>query len=319
MEQKRKPNRTKNRPTPRKKPNQSNNKLSKKVKKNKFSTKHPKLALAIKLIIVFILIFVVITAGIIVGMIYGMWGDDFEISEEELLLKGNSVIYDSEGKVLAELSGDENRKIIKMEDMSKYLPKAYVAIEDERFYEHSGVDYKRTAGAIATYLTHRGSSSYGGSTITQQLVKNMTNATEKSGLEGIARKVKEWAKATKLEKMLSKDQILELYLNVIFVGDKNYGVEMGAKYYFNKKAKKLNLAECAFLAGINNRPNYYNPFGKKKYGKDESKTTEINNRVKTVLKKMLDLEAINQEEYDNAVAKVDKGLKFKKGTEKSMI
>ena len=300
-----------------------NSKFSKapktKKKKGKFSSKHPKLALTIKLGFVAILVFFVIAAGIVVGMLYGMWGQDFEISEEELKVAGNSILYDSEGNVLAELKGDENRKIIKLEEMAEYLPKAYVAIEDERFYEHDGVDYKRTGAAIATYILHRGSSSYGGSTITQQLVKNITNEKAKSGKEGITRKIKEWAKAFQIEKMLSKDQILETYLNVIFVGEKNCGVEVGAEYYFDKTAKELKLEECAFLAGINNRPNYYNPYGDKKYGKDETKTNEINNRTKVVLKKMLELGYIDQEKYDNAVEKVDKGLKFKKGTSKGLI
>ena len=285
----------------------ANNKSNgKKNKKSKFSKKHPKLALAIKLTIILILAIIIICAGIVVGMVYGMWGQDFEITEKELMLYGNSVLYDSEGNVLAELKGDENRKIIKMEDMAEYLPKAYVAIEDERFYEHKGVDYKRTGGAILTYVLHRGSSSYGGSTITQQLVKNMTKENAKTGKEGITRKVKEWAKAMQLEKMLSKDQILELYLNVIFVGDTNYGVEVGAEYYFNKTAKELSLEECAFLAGINNRPNYYNPYGKTVYGKDEAKTKDINNRTKTVLKKMLDVGYIKQEEYDKNSENVEK-------------
>ena len=290
-----------------------------KKKKSKFASKHPKLALTIKIGFVAILAFIVIAAGIVVGMLYGMWGQDFEISEEELKVAGNSILYDSEGKVLAELKGDENRKIIKLEEMSEYLPKAYVAIEDERFYEHDGVDYKRTGAAIATYVLHRGSSSYGGSTITQQLVKNITNEKAKTGKEGITRKIKEWAKAFQIEKMLSKDQILETYLNVIFVGEKNCGVEVGAEYYFNKSAKKLKLEECAFLAGINNRPNYYNPYGEKKYGKDETKTKEINNRTKVVLKKMLELGYIDQEKHDEAVKKVDEGLKFKRGTSKGSI
>ena len=292
---------------------------NKKEKKVKFSKKHPKISLLIKLIIVLILIAIVIGTGIVVGMLYGMWGEDFEISEEELLVAGNSILYDSEGKVLAELKGDENRKVIKLEDMAEYLPKAYVAIEDERFYTHNGVDYKRTGGAIASYVLHRGSSSYGGSTITQQLVKNMTNERAKSGKEGITRKIKEWAKAFQIEKMLSKDQILELYLNVIFVGDTNYGVEVGAEYYFNKSAKELSLAECAFLAGINNAPNAYNPYGEKEYGKDDEKTSKINSRTKTVLAKMLELEYIDQEKYDKACEKVDKGLKFKKGTKTASI
>ena len=294
-------------------------KIKEKKKKSKFATKHPKLSLTLKLGLVFFLALIVIFAGIAVGMIYGMWGQDFDISEEELKIAGNSIIYDSEGKVLAELKGDENRKVIKLEDMAEYLPKAYVAIEDERFYDHDGVDYKRTSAAIVTYILHRGSSSYGGSTITQQLVKNITNEKAKTGKEGITRKVKEWAKAFQIEKMLSKDQILEMYLNVIFVGEKNCGVEVGAEYYFNKKAKKLSLEECAFLAGINNRPNYYNPYGDKKYGKDETKTKEINNRTKVVLKKMLDLGYIDQAKYDEACKKVDDGLNFKKGTSKGMI
>lgn len=320
MKQKRKINKNNNkRATKKNTTTKANDKLSKKVKKPKFSKRHPKLSIFIKLNIVLILAAIVIVAGIAVGMIYGMWGEEFEISEEELIIKGNSVIYDSEGTVLAELSGDENRKIIKLEDMAKHLPDAYISIEDERFRDHNGVDYKRTLGAIGTYILHKGSSSYGGSTITQQLVKNMTDAKEKNGIEGITRKIKEWAKAFQIERMLSKDQILELYLNVIFVGDKNYGVEVGAQYYFNKKAKDLSLAECAFMAGINNRPNYYNPYGKAEYGKDDTKTKEINNRTKTVLGKMLELGKITQEEYDKACKEVEKGLNFKKGNKKSMV
>ena len=290
-----------------------------KNKKVKFSKKHPKIAVTIRLCILLLIVALVVGSGIVVGMLYGMWGQDFEITEEELVMAGNSIVYDSEGNALAELSGDENRKVIKLEDMAENLPKAYVAIEDERFYNHNGVDFKRTTAAIGTYILHKGSSSYGGSTITQQLVKNITNETDKSGIAGVNRKVKEWAKAYQIERMLSKDQILELYLNIIFVGDRNYGVQSGAEYYFNKDAKDLSLAECAFLAGINNRPNFYNPYGDKSYKKNEEKKNSINNRTKTVLGKMLELGYINQEEYDKACEKVDKGLKFKQGTQKAAI
>ena len=140
-----------------------------KTKKMKFSKRHPKIAITIRLALVLIVVAFVIGAGIVVGMIYGMWGDDFEISTEELTLAGNSVILDKDGKLLAELSGDESRKVITLDEMSEYLPKAYIAIEDERFYEHDGVDFKRTGGAILGKLFGKGS--YGGSTITQQLVK----------------------------------------------------------------------------------------------------------------------------------------------------
>ena len=190
--------------------------------------------------------------------------------------------------------------------MPENLKDAYVAIEDERFYTHSGVDFKRTGAAIFQYVTKGGNSSFGGSTITQQLVKNITQEAERTGKEGIIRKVKEWAKAYQIERMISKDQILELYLNIIFVGGKNYGVEVGAEYYFNKQVADLDLAECAFLAGINNSPNSYNPYG------ETDNSEKIKKRTKTVLAKMLELDMIDKTEYDEACKKVEEGLKFEK-------
>ena len=244
-------------------------KKSKKGKKNKFSNRHPKLMMAIKILIVLFLLACVVGAGIIAGMFFGLFGDDFEITKEELKIgASNSVVVDSNGGVIANLSGDEKRKIITLEEMSEYLPKAYVSIEDERFYKHSGVDLKRTAGAIVNKVFGKGS--YGGSTITQQLVKNITKDDETSGMEGMFRKVKEWAKAYQGERMISKDQILELYLNILFVGSSNlHGVELGAEYYFNKSAKDLDLAECAFMAGINSSPNSYDPFDETKDNKEK--------------------------------------------------
>ena len=305
-----------------KKDKKANIEKSNNGKKVKFSKRHPKIALAIRLTILITIITIVVGTGIVIGMLYGMWGsEDFQINEDELVISGNSFIYDSDGKVLAELSGDENRKVITIDEMSQYLPKAYVAIEDERFYEHNGVDIKRTGGAIFTYITHRGNSNFGGSTITQQLVKNITQEKERNGIEGITRKIKEWAKAMKLEEMLEKDQILELYLNVIFIGGgKNYhGVEVGAEYYFNKTAKDLSLVECAFMAGINNAPNAYTPYGENGYEKNENKKNKINNRTKVVLKKMLELGYINQEEYENACKEVEEGLKFEQGARTGKI
>ena len=105
---------------------------------------------------------------------------------------------------------------------------------------------------------------------------------------------------------MSKDEILELYLNIIYVGPNIYGVEAGSQYYFNKSANDLSLEECAFLAGINNSPNSYNPF-------NGNNSEKINKRTKTVLAKMLELKYINQSEYDTAISKVESGLKFKKG------
>ncbi len=293
-----------------KRPEVKKSQNGKKNKKNKFSKRHPKLMLAIKIFIVLFLLLCVIGAGVVAGLFFGLFGNDFEITKEELKIKASNSVVRSAAtdEVIADLSGDEKRKIITLEEMSDYLPKAYIAIEDERYYKHSGVDFKRTVGAIINTLM--GNSSYGGSTITQQLVKNLTQDKEKSGLAGIIRKVKEWTKAYQVERMISKDQILELYLNILFVGSKNlHGVELGAEYYFSKSAKDLDLAECAFMAGINSSPNAYDPF-------DEStdNTEKIKNKTKTVLSKMKELGYIeNQEEYDVAVAKVDAGLPFVQG------
>ena len=221
----------------------------------------------------------------------------------------NSYTYDNEGKVLHELTGEENRQIISLSEMGEYIPKAFVAIEDERFYKHSGIDLYRTAGAIVTYILNGGNSSFGGSTITQQLVKNLMDDDEDS----IERKIREWSRAYKVEQMLSKSQILELYLNEIFMGGTVYGVESAANYYFDKSADELSLAESAFLAGINHSPNYYNPFN----GDDNEE--DIKSRTKTVLGQMLIVTDengqtfINQEQYDEAIAEVDKGLAFKEG------
>lgn len=300
-------------PVPKKESNKGKNgKKGKKGKKDKFSNRHPKLMMAIKIFIILFLLLCVIGAGIVAGMFFGLFGDDFEITKEELQIgTSNSVVVDQNGAVVANLSGDEKRKIITLEDMAEYLPKAYVAIEDERFYSHNGVDIKRTAGAILNTI-FKGSSSYGGSTITQQLVKNITKDDESSGLAGIFRKIKEWAKAYQVERMISKDQILELYLNILFVGGEGnlHGVELGAEYYFNKSAKDLTLAECAYMAGINSSPMSYNPFDT-----STDNTEKIKNKTKTVLDKMNELGYINsQEEYNAAIAEVDNGLNFQKGT-----
>ena len=169
------------------------------------------------------------------------------------------------------------------------------------------MDIKRTLGATVTYVLNKGNSSYGGSTITQQLIKNLKDDKSDTGLAGIQRKIREMSRAYKVEKILSKDQILELYLNTIFVGSNVYGVELGSRYYFSKSVGELDLAESAFLAGINNSPNSYNPFG-------ETDNSElIKKRTKTVLTKMKELGKITDEEYNAAKAEVEEGLKFAKG------
>ena len=200
-------------------------------------------------------------------------------------------MVDSDGNTIAEIGSERIQEKISSEEIPTNLKNAYVAIEDERYYKHGGIDAKRTASAIASYIFHRGSSSFGGSSITQQLVKNLTGDSSNK----ISRKVNEWEKAITVESFMSKDEILELYLNIIYVGPNIYGVEAGSQYYFSKSAKDLTLEECAFLAGINNSPNSYNPFNKEN-------SEKINKRTKTVLAKMLDLKYINQEDYKTAIS-----------------
>ena len=284
----------------------------KKTNNSKKRKMNPKLKMFLKILLVIFLLLCVIGAGIIAAMFFGLFGDEFEITKEELTSgSSNTIVVDSQGNEIASLNVKEQRKTISLSEMPEYLPKAYIAIEDKRFYSHSGVDIKRTAGAILGVVT--GNSSYGGSSITQQLVKNITNDKERSGLAGVTRKLKEWTKAIQIERMISKDQILELYLNIIFVGGPElHGVELGSIYYFNKSAKDLDLAECAFLAGINNAPNSYNPYNE---NLDQEKVAKlIKDRTLTVLSEMKDQGLVgNEEEYNAAVAKVEEGLKFEKG------
>lgn len=290
----------------------STKKNVKEKKTNKKKKSHPKLKMFLKILLIIFLLLCVIGAGVIAAMFFGLFGNEFEITKAELTVgPSNTVVLDKNENEIANLSTDEKRKTISLSEMPDYLPKAYIAIEDKRFYSHSGVDIKRTAGAILGVVT--GNSSYGGSSITQQLVKNITNDKDRSGIAGIKRKVKEWAKAIQIERMISKNQILELYLNIIFVGGPElHGVELGSIYYFNKSAKDLDLAECAFLAGINNKPNSYSPYNE---NLDQEKVAKlIKDRTLTVLSEMKDQGFIeNEEEYNAAVAKVEAGLTFEKG------
>ena len=275
-----------------------------KIKKSKPDTKKRKI---VKTILIVLLLTVLIGGGIVFGVLYGIMRDA-KLDVADLAIKyENSVVKDKDGNTIAVLSGEENRDFISISEMPEYLPAAFISIEDERFYEHMGVDIKRTAKATITYIFNGGKSSFGGSTITQQVVKNSTKEDERTW----KRKVKEIARAYYLEKELSKDQVLELYLNLIFMGGTSYGVEVASNYYFSKSASELDLAECAFLAGINHSPNSYNPFVEN----NEEVLKNIKTRTKTVLDKMKELGKIKtQEEYDAAIAKVDAGLTFTKGT-----
>lgn len=289
-------------------------KKDKKEKNAKTKKKHPKLKKAILIILALMVLAFLILAGIVAGIFFS---DKFVLTEEDLKITNmNGVIKDKNGEIIGTLSGDENRKIVTFDDMPEYLPKAFIAIEDKRFYEHNGVDIKRTAYATIMYALNRGDSAAGGgSTITQQLVKNLMNDKADEGSAGIERKIREMARAYNVEKILSKDQILELYLNKIFMGSTVYGVGMASEYYFNKPVAELDLAQCAFLAGINHTPNSYNPFDE-----EEDNSEIIKKRTKEVLYQMKDQGYItNEEEYNLAVQEVENGLAFSQGNLNSKI
>lgn len=294
------------------------NRKQKKEKKEENKKGNRKLKKALLIIFLTILILGVITVGVLCGVIFGLIKGEWSLSEEDLEIEfANSTIVDMDGNVIGTLNGDENRIIISKDEMSKYIEQAFISIEDERFETHKGVDLKRTLGATLTFVTHKGSSSYGGSTITQQCVKNLTGEDDSKGINGVLRKVKEMARAYQLEKIWSKDQILELYLNLIPLGGDVYGVEMASRKYFNKSAKDLTVVESAYLAGITNAPSTYNPFGDHGYGTDEAKTTRINKRVTNVCYKMNELGRLSDDEYKKALEEIEAGIKFEQGTTSS--
>ena len=287
-----------------------NGKTYQKVKKPK-QKKHKVLKRVILGFFLICLILVIIALGIVAGIFFS---DKYQMSKDVLSIeKRNSTVLDADGNVIATLAGEENRKPISLDEMPTYLPKAFIAIEDKRFYEHGAVDWGRTLYAAVTYVFNGGKSSFGGSTITQQLIKNLYDDDDRSGLAGIERKIREMARAYNLEKVASKDEILETYLNYIYLGGYKdgidvMGVEVASEYYFSKSAKDLTIAQAAFLAGINNTPNSYYPFDA-----ETDNTEKIQTRTKTVLAEMKDQGYISEEEYNTAVAEVDAGLGFQKG------
>lgn len=260
------------------------------VKPNKFK----------KVKFILILLFIII---IIFAIKSGIYIASWQNLAQDMIENRPSTVLDTSGEVIAEIGNSKITSHLSLSEIPENLKDAYISIEDQRFYKHSGVDLPRTGAAVLSYIKNLGSSSFGGSSITQQLVKNLTGDNSSK----VTRKVNEWIKAFALEGVLDKNEILEAYLNIIYVGPNIYGVESGAKYYFNKSVSELSLAECAFLAGINNSPNSYNPFGEK------NNSEKILTRTKTVLNKMLELGYITNEEFEVATTEASKGLKFKKG------
>lgn len=250
----------------------------------------------LKVFIITVIIGGMAAIGIFIGAVMGLMGSIDEIDVDNLTLDSASHIYyidpDTDEEVeLQSLNSSQNRVWVNFSQIPQEMKDAIVSIEDERFYSHSGFDVRRTVKAAFAYIYNKvtgNPTSFGGSTITQQLVKNITNETEQNAM----RKIQEISRAVNLEKRLSKDQILELYLNSIYLSQGCNGVQTAANKYFGKDVSELTLAECASIAGITQFPTYYDPIVNPENNKEKQ---EI------VLSKMFELGYITQEEYDKAV------------------
>lgn len=226
--------------------------------------------------------------------IYGysvVYGDPvFDLKEVAQSQNQTSFILGNDGDDVVEITrlhGEENRIWTNIEDMSEYLPKAFIATEDKRFYKHHGVDWKRTIGVFVMQ------NDQGGSTITQQLIKNLTDDNKVT----YVRKFNEILRALNLERNYKKEEILEAYLNTIYLSNGCYGVKTAAEKYYGKEVSDLNIAECACLAAITKAPTQYDPLINydSKYGNHQ--------RQEWILGEMVskDNGFITQEQYEEAI------------------
>lgn len=272
------------------------------------------------------------------------------ISNIQDLINESSFIYDSQGNLIEKIhSADSYRSVVPLDQIPKHLQDAVIAIEDERFFEHSGIDFKRVAGAVVYDIRTR-SLAQGASTITMQLAKNFYTSPARD----FTRKIKDAYYAIQIEKQLSKDQILHAYLNSIALGRGTNGVEAASQTYFSKEVSELTLAESAMIAGITKYPSKYSPYITERIRPDEDLSNleiaiiaiqdsplptdeelqiydallnagkidrftysllkkgellarkavlnvESKNRQEIVLRKMLELGKISQDEYEQAV------------------
>ena len=224
------------------------------------------------------------------------WVSTFQIPDlgsfEKRKIIQSTKIYDRTGKVLLyDMHQDIKRTVVPIEEISRNIKNAAVAIEDEEFYQHKGIKITSIIRAILANIT-KGEYSQGGSTITQQVVKNSLLNSEKK----ISRKLKEWFLALKLERMMGKDEILGIYLNEAPYGGNIYGIEEASQAYFGKNASDLSIAESAHLASLPNAPSYYSPYG--------PNAKKLIDRKNLVLKRMLDKNFIVKDEYDLAMKEV---------------
>ena len=207
--------------------------------------------------------------------------------EEGLVPDAVSQFYDNENRIIYTTASAEHRLPVKLDKIPKHVRAAFISIEDNRFYEHSGIDYRGTFRALVSNIM--GQEVQGGSTITQQLAKNAFLTQERT----ISRKIKEAFLARQMENKYTKDEILNMYLNQIYFGEGSYGVESASLTYFGKHVQDIDLAEAATLAAIPKSPNYYDPMENPKANKE---------RRNIVLDQMVKYGHITQADADKAKA-----------------
>ena len=251
----------------------------------------------------FVCILILIAIAAIVASIYAtrLINQCPDVSEIDISPNGYlTTVLDSDGNEIETLaSSGANREYVTLEEIPENLSDAFVAIEDERFWTHNGIDIRGIIRAGVTMITSGFRDQQGASTITQQLLKNnvfTTWTSEKTFMDRVDRKIQEMYLATQLEKVTSKETILENYLNTINLGQNTLGVQAASERYFNKSVSELTLSESAVIAAITQNPSRYNPI---------SHPEENVKRREDVLDKMLELEWITQAEYDEAIADSD--------------
>ncbi len=273
---------------------------------------------SLKILLIIIIMATVVSGGIVIGAVLSILKDvpDIDPTNVNASLDQTSTIYDSNGEILEKIQAPEFRTVVGLDKMPIHLQEAFISIEDERFRDHIGIDPKGIASSAIDNIK-AGSVVRGASTITQQLVKNVYLTMEKKW----DRKIKEAYLAIQMEKALTKDQILEAYLNRINLGQGAYGVQEASQTYFSKNVEDLTIAESALFAGIVKSPSKYSPYHTiRPEDFDSSKYHEIGQidilgekyfavyneeavkRQRIILDKMLSLGKISQSEYNEALS-----------------
>ena len=261
---------------------------------------------ALTAFLIFIIVGCIVTTAFAVYVFSFVDGSMDDYNLYELTLNYTSVVYVKDATYQGKDKDDvkwleyetlcyENRKWVGINDVNQNVVYAFIAAEDERFYKHKGIDWKRTVAAFANMFLHFWDTEQGGSTITQQLVKNLTKDEDHSSM----RKIREIMRARTLEDEYAKDTIMECYINVVYFNNNCYGIEAAAEYYFGKSADKLTIAECAAIAAITKSPSGYDPY--KKPENNKSRRNWIIKNMHEIYKIYNGERGITEKERDEAL------------------